>query len=132
MSYSSAAALQTAMFQRLSGFSALAGVSIVDALPPGTGTGTFVLLGPEVVTDRADRSGPGADHVVTISVISDASGFMAAKSVAAAVSDALVGAAFSLSVGRLVDLAFVRATARRLAEGDVRRIDLSFKARIEI
>lgn len=131
MSYSAAAALQGAVFQRLSGWASLAGVSVVDALPPGSGKGTFVLLGPETANDMSDKSGGGAEHLFQISVISDAQGFMAAKTVAAHVSDALVGAALSLASGSLVGLSFVRAAAKRLNAGDARRIDLTFRARIE-
>ena len=130
MSYAAAAALQTAIFAALSGFPALAGVTIVDAMPPGTGNGTFILLGPEVVTDKGDQTGPGAEHVVMISVISDATGFLPAKTVAAAVSAALVDAALVLTTGSLVSLSFQRAAARRLDEGDIRRIDLTFRARV--
>ena len=131
MSYASAAALQSAIFQRLTGFAALAGVSIVDALPPATGTGTFVLLGPELAADKSDKTGNGAEHLITISVISDATGFLPAKTVAGKVSEALVGAQMTLTTGRLVYLGFVRATARRLKEGETRRIDLTFRARVE-
>ena len=131
MSYRAAAALQTAVFQRLIGYAGLAGVSVVDALPPGTGTGSFVLLGPETASDQSDKTGPGAEHVFQVSVISDATGFLAAKAIAAAVSDALVGAALTLTTGRLVGLFFVRAIARRLKEGENRRIDLIFRARVD-
>ena len=131
MSYRAAAALQTAVFQRLIGYAGLAGVSVVDALPPGTGTGSFVLLGPETASDQSDKTGPGAVHVFQVSVISDATGFLAAKAIAAAVSDALVGAALTLTTGRLVGLFFVRAIARRLKEGENRRIDLIFRARVD-
>jgi len=131
MSYGAAAALQSAIFQHLAADPALAGISIVDAIPPGTATGTFVLLGPEEVTDQADKSGGGAEHRVVISVISDATGFLAAKTIAVAISDRLDGAVPALARGQLVSLAFQRAVARRLEAGDVRRIDLSFRARIE-
>mgnify|MGYP000704599485 CR=1 FL=1 len=129
MSYGSAAALQAAIFQRLT--AAALGVPVVDALPAGTGTGTFVLIGPEEVTDASDKTGPGAEHRLTVSVISDAAGFRAVKDVAVAVSDSLGGAELVLSRGRLVSLRFLRALARRLDEGAVRRIDLTFRARIE-
>lgn len=130
MSYAAAAALQTAIFARLAGFPALAGVTIVDAMPPGSGNGTFILLGPEIATDKGDQTGAGAEHLVAIAVISDASGFLAAKTVAAAVSGALVNAALVLTTGSLVSLFFQRANARRLDEGDIRRIDLTFRARV--
>jgi hypothetical protein len=38
----------------------------------------------------------------------------------------------ALGSGTLVSLRFQRAVARRIDQGDVRRIDLSFRARIEI
>lgn len=132
MSYSAAAALQAAVYQRLTAFPALAGVSVVDAIPAGTSLGSFVLIGPEVVTDQSDKSGAGAEHRFDISVISDATGFLSAKMIAAAVSDALAGAALTLTTGTLVSLQFQRAVARRIDQGDVRRIDLGFRARIEL
>ena len=132
MSYGAAAALQAAVYQRLTGYPALAGVSVVDAIPAGASPGSFVLIGPEVVTDQSDKSGAGAEHRFDVSVISDATGFLSAKIIAAAVSDALVDANLTLGSGTLVSLRFQRAVARRIDQGDVRRIDLSFRARIEI
>ena len=132
MSYAAAAALQAAVYGRLTGFAALAGVAVLDATPPGVAPETFVLIGPEIVNDRSDKSGGGADHLLSVAVISKAGGFRSAKEVAGAVSDALVGAGMTLTTGRLVYLAFVQARARRLGEGDVRRIDMTFRARVEI
>ncbi len=132
MSYSAAAALQSALFGALTAAPALSGVSVVDAMPPGTTPGTFVLIGPEVVVDQSDGSGAGAEHRFTVSVISGASGFMTAKTVAAAVSEVLLGGGMSLGTGHLVSVNFQRAVARRLDEGVVRRIDLTFRARVEI
>ena len=131
MSYAAAAALQSAVFARLSGFAALAGVTIVDAVAPGTGTGKFVLLGPETASDQSDKTSGGAEHLFQVSVISDDTGFLSAKVIAGTVSDALVGASLTLTTGRLVDLSFVRAIARRLKEGENRRIDLTFRARVD-
>lgn len=131
MSYAAAAALQAAIWQRLSNAAALAGVAVVDALPRGAGRGTFVLIGPEEVVDASDTTGGGAEHRLTISVISDAAGFQAAKNVAVAVTDELVGAQLVLARGRLVSLRFLRATARRLDQGAARRVDLAFRARTE-
>ena len=132
MSYHAAAALQAAIYARLAGFAGLAGVSIVDAMPAGAALGTFVLIGPEQVIDQSDKSGGGAEHRLEIAVISDASGFLSAKQVAGAVSQALVGAALTLATGRLVSIQFLRAAARRLEAGDTRRIDMTFRARIEL
>ena len=115
----------------MTGFAALTGVPVYDAVPSGGGTGTFVLIGPEDVVDQSDKTGGGAEHRLMISVISDASGFLAAKLVAVAVSDALVNAPLTLVRGRLVGLHFMRAAAKRIDDGDVRRIDLTFMARVQ-
>ncbi|MBP9183945.1 MAG: DUF3168 domain-containing protein [Fuscovulum sp.] len=131
MSYGAAAALQTAVYQRLSGTPSLAGVAIYDAVPPSP-AGTFVLVGPEEVRDASDKTGAGAEHLVAVSVISDGTGFLATKTIAANISDALVGANLVLARGQLVSLLFLRASARRIDEGEVRRIDMTFRARIEL
>jgi hypothetical protein len=129
MSYGAAAALQTAVFQHLVAAPALSGVAVYDAVPPGP-AGTFVLVGPEEVRDASDKSGGGAEHQLIVSVISDGTGFLTAKGIAACISDALIGADLVLSRGHLVSLLFLRASARRIDEGEVRRIDLTFRARV--
>ncbi|MBT9244903.1 DUF3168 domain-containing protein [Gemmobacter fulvus] len=129
MSYGVAAALQAAVYQRL--VAQLPGVAVHDAVPPGGGAGTFVLIGPEEARDASDKSGGGAEHRFIVSVISDSSGFLAAKEIAVQISDALVDAVLTLSRGRLVGLAFQKARARRLEAGALRRIDLRFAARVE-
>lgn len=131
MSYGAAGALQAAVYQYLASDPALAGVALHDALPPGIG-GTFVLVGPEEVRDASDVSGAGAEHRLQISIVSDATGFLAAKEIAAAISDRLTDPPLDLARGRLVSLGFLRAVARRLDEGEMRRIDMTFRARIEL
>lgn len=135
MSYGVAGALQEAVYQHLladPGVNALVGGGVYDALPAGPVPETYVSLGAEEVLDRSDASGAGALHRFTVSVISEASGFAAAKAVAAAVGDALLGADLVLSRGRVVGLWFERASARRSGRaGRVRRIDLRFRARVE-
>lgn len=134
MSYGMAAALQAAVYQHLladPGVSAQVGSNIFDAMPSGAVPTTYVSLGAETVRDRSDASGSGAEHRFTVSVVTDAAGFGAAKSVAAAVSDALRDAPLVLSRGRLVGLQFVRAAAKRADKGAGRRIDLTFLARVE-
>ena len=131
MSYAASAALQSAVYARLSGFAALAGVTVVDAVAPGNGRGKFILLGPETANDRSDKTAAGAEHQFQVAVISDDTGFLSAKVIAGHVSDALVGAALTLTTGTLVSLFFQRAVARRLKEGEHRRIDLVFRARVD-
>lgn len=133
MSYALAPALQAALWQRLATdapLGLLVGTNIYDALPPGPVPSLYVSLGPEDVRDRSDKTGPGADHLFTVSVVSDAAGFQTAKTVAAAVSDALVGAALTLTRGTLTEIWFVSAQARRVNDAGTRRIDLRFRARV--
>ncbi|MCA0044701.1 DUF3168 domain-containing protein [Celeribacter litoreus] len=134
MSYGVGAALQAAVFQSLSAdatLGALVGTAIYDAAPSGTVPSLYVSLGPEDVTDASDVTGFGARHDFTVSVVSDAAGFLTAKQVAAAISDVLVDAPLTLSRGRLIGLYFVSAKARRVQDSEVRRIDLKFRARVE-
>jgi len=134
MSYGIAAALQQAVYQRLSGdpaLAALVGGAIYDALPPGPLPPTYVALGPEDVRARGDGSGQGAWHRFIVSVVTDEAGFHGAKQAAGAVSDALIDAPLTLSRGRLVALHFGRARARREGTGALRRIDLTFRARVQ-
>ncbi|MHA6268032.1 DUF3168 domain-containing protein [uncultured Aliiroseovarius sp.] len=134
MSYGVSAALQQAVYQRLTADSALSTLvsgAIYDAVPAGIITGTYVSLGPEDVRERSDMTGHGAMHEITVSVVTDAAGFQSAKEVAAAVSDALVDATLVLARGHLVYLNFHRARARRVEAADVRRIDLFFRARVQ-
>lgn len=134
MSYGVSTALQQAVFQHLAADPAIAtlvGTAIYDAVPPGIVAGTYVSLGPEDVRDASDGTGHGALHEITVSVVTDAAGFSAAKAVATAVSDALVDASLSLDRGALVYLNFHRARARRVQDADVRRIDLKFRARVQ-
>ncbi|MYM54159.1 DUF3168 domain-containing protein [Thalassovita mangrovi] len=133
MSYGVTAALQEAVYQRLSGdagVTALVG-GIYDAIPVGELPEIYLTLGPETARDRSDKTGGGAEHDFTVSVIGDASGFLAAKQAAAAVSDALIDADMALSRGHLVGLWFVKAVAARETSGDGRRIDMRFRARVE-
>jgi hypothetical protein len=134
MSYAMASALQSAVFLRLTAdltLSDLVGSAVYDVAPPGGLPGLYVTLGPEDVRDLSDADQHGASHEFVVSVVSDADGFMVAKTVAAAVSDALIDAPLVLSRGRLISLVFLRARAQRVAKGSQRQIDLRFRARVE-
>jgi hypothetical protein len=135
MSYGVASALQTAVYGQLSADTALAaivGTSIYDAIPTGTLPSIYVTIGSETVKDRSDGTGFGAIHDFAVSIITDVAGFQTAKEAAAAVSDALVDADLTLSRGSLVSLNFFRAKAARVGPGAQRRIDLTFRARVEV
>lgn len=133
MTYAIAPALQTAIYDALRSAPAvtdLAGDAIYDTIPPGARPELYVTLGPEQVRDRSDSSGSGALHMFVVSVVSDLSGFARAKVLAAAVSDTLHDADLSLARGALVFLNFDRARASKARSGEMRRIDLTFRARV--
>lgn len=134
MSYALSAPLQAAVFGALSAdaaLNALVGEAIFDAEPAGALPLSYVSLGGERARDRSDKTGGGALHEFDIAVVTEAEGFLTAKQIAAAVSDALVDADLPLSRGRLVYLRFVRARAARAERGRIRRIDLTFRARVQ-
>ncbi len=134
MSYGAGAALQAAVYGRLSGdpaLAALVGGAVFDATPPGPLPAIYVTLGPEVVRDRSDASHGGAEHEFTVEIVTQAAGFAGAKAAAAAVSDALVDADLALARGRLVRLDFWRARAARVGAGAMRQITLTFRAFVE-
>lgn len=134
MSYAVSPALQKAVYEVLSAHGALAGLvgtDIFDAPPSGVVPGTYVSLGPERVLDRSDASGRGAQHDFTVSVVTNADGFQSAKEIAGAVNDALAGPFPPLDRGKLVWMGFLRAQARREQAGQIRRIDLTFRARVD-
>lgn len=134
MSYALALDLQKAVHGRLSADAALAALvagHVYDAMPPGKLPPLFVLLGDETVRDRSDATARGAEHDVTVSVVSDGRGFAEAKEAAVAVSDALLAPGLTLARGYLVSLRFRRAAARREKRGRYRRIDLVFRARVD-
>jgi hypothetical protein len=138
MSYAATAALQVAVYEVLRGSQPLhdlVGDAIYDAMPVAAPAATYVALGPEEVRPAGDMTAAGANHDFVVSVLSgsdEASGFAAIKAVAAAVSDALEAADMPLSRGHLVALWFLRARARRAENGAGRRVDLTFRARIDL
>ena len=134
MSFATAAALQSAVYQHLvadAGVTAALGPAIFDEMPPGPVEGVYASLGEGEVRDISDRTGGLAEHRFTVSVISDNEGFAVAKTAAGAVTDALVDANPAMARGRVVCLGFQKARARRVRAGQLRRIDLTFLAIVE-
>ncbi|WP_116597060.1 DUF3168 domain-containing protein [Primorskyibacter marinus] len=134
MSYALSAPLQSAVYGCLladAGVQAAVGAHVYDALPSGRVPDLYVTLGAEVVRDKSDATGAGAEHDLTITVVTGAAGFQQAKEAAAAISDALNDPALTLSRGRLVGMRFLKAQAARVGTGTIRRIDLKFRARVE-
>ncbi len=134
MSYGASPALQAAVYQALigdAGLAALVGTAIYDAIPSGSLPATYVAIGPEAAYDKSDKSGGSAEHVFTVSVVTDSAGFQAAKDVAAQISDVLIDAPLTLTRGTLIYLNFDRASATREGTGATRRIDLRFRALVQ-
>ncbi len=138
MSYRGTAALQAAVYRVLREDAALQGLvgdAIYDAMPVAAPAGPYVALGPEEVRDAGDVTAACALHDFVVSVLSGsdaAGGFGAVKAAAVAVSEALETVAIALDRGRLAGLWFLRARARRVENGAGRRVDLTFRARIDL
>lgn len=133
MTYGVASALQMAVYQQLAddpGIAALVGTSIFDALPSGTLPPLYIVLGSENARDASDKTGGGAVHEFTVTIVTESAGFSSAKVTAAAVSDALVDADLVLTRGALISLNFYKAKAARVGTGDVRQINMIFRARV--
>lgn len=139
MSYLGAIALQGAVYEELRTdprLTALVGDAVFDAMPVTPPAGTYVSLGPGTTRDAGDQTAGGAEHEFVVSVLSggdqDNDGFRAVKTAAEAVAAALEGADLPLETGHLVGVWFQRATARRAEAGAARRVDLTFRARIDL
>lgn len=138
MSYRAAEALQTAIYRTLSEDAQivdLVGDAIFDAMPVTAPDGPYISLGPEEAKDASDASGAGAMHEFVVSVLSgsdQSTGFKAVKAVAVAVSDVLESATLTLDRGAVVALWFLKARARRVENGQSRRVDMTFRARIDL
>lgn len=132
MSYAATAALQEAVFGRLTSDAQVASLSqgaVYDALPDGPVPALYISLGPERVRDASDVVGDGSIHDFPVTIVSEGAGFHTAKTLAAAISDALTGADLSLSRGSLIALNFLRARARRVQ--NAREIEIWFRAYID-
>ncbi|WP_424966934.1 DUF3168 domain-containing protein [Dinoroseobacter sp. S375] len=134
MSYALSSALQAAVYGALiadPALQSLVGDAVYDAVPKGTLPATYITLGPENAVARADRSSAATRHDFVVSVHTEADGFQTIKDVAASVSDILVDAPLALSRGSLSTLEFLRAKARLSTNGQMRQVDLWFRARLE-
>lgn len=138
MSYRCAEALQAAVYQRLLQDEEVRhwiGDAVYDAMPVTAPSGVYVALGAEEVRDASDQSGRGAVHLFEVSVLSgtDAAraGFGDVKPAAAAVVAALEDQPLTVEGARLVGLWCIKARARRAEKGAGRRVDLSFRARLD-
>ncbi|MEM8822175.1 MAG: DUF3168 domain-containing protein [Pseudomonadota bacterium] len=132
MTYALGESLQMAVYSRLAGDSELDNLvdgAVFDAVPQAAPE-LFVALGPEKVQGRGDATALGAVHDLRVSVVTARDGFLAAKTVAARVSD-LLRETLPMARGRMVSMRFLKAQARRDEGEGTRRIDLWFRARLD-
>lgn len=130
MTYALAAPLQAAVHACLTDTPALAGVPVFDAVPDGMSAPVYIVLGPEDVRDRSDKTGRAALHRFVLTVAGDGGGFHALKQAAAAVETALA-APLTLTRGRVALLRFERAVAVRDRDGRRRRVEMTFRALVD-
>lgn len=131
MSYQAGAALQAGVYGCLTAWPGLENVLIADALPAGAVPETWVLIGAEEVRDASDVSGAGAEHRLELSVLSRAAGFHDAKIIAGEIAEALGAGGLSVAGHRVCGVWFHRARASRQQGGALRRIDLTFRVRLD-
>ena len=126
--------LQTAIYARLStdpDLAVIVSTHVYDAMPAGPVPDLYVLIGDESVKDASDATGAGTVHDLIVSVMSTADSFLTLKEAAAAIWSALDAAPLILSRGRVVGLWFRASSAKRSSSGQ-RKIDLKFRARLEV
>ena len=130
MSYQASVALQGAVYLALRtdpALAALIGDAVYDAMPVAAPSGVYVSLGPEEVVDLSDSGGEAV-----LAGTDEAAGFRAVKEAAVAVSAALEGADLVTDTGRVAGLWFLRARAKRVENGAERRVDLTFRALMDL
>lgn len=137
MTYALAEPLQAAVYGRLTGdgvLTSLVGQDIYDApmpLDPAISPPDYVTIGSEAVRDRSSKTSQGAIHDLTVTVHSNANGYVRSKAIAAAICDALLDANLALSRGEVVYLRFLKARADAAGAPVRRKISLIFRAFVE-
>lgn len=120
---SSASALQGAILATLTADTALASLlgsarRIFDAPPPGTPL-PYVLYGPVATRDWSTGTDSGAEHTITLSVRSQASGRTVAHDIADRIRALLHDQTLVLSGHRLVNLRQQALDVRREKDGHI-------------
>jgi len=111
------------------------GTRVFDAVPLEADNSTpedvYMTFGDEDVQDWSSGSTNGAIHTVTVSVHAPRHGYSDAKQAAAAISDAILSGALSLTRGTVINVRFIDGrTIRQEADG-IRRIDLRFRITVQ-
>jgi len=128
---SSALALRGAVFQRLAGDAALAallgGPRIYDE-PPRAALPPYVVLVEIETRDLSGDAAPAHEHVFALEVWSRQGGLSEALKAADRVVRLVDGAALALDGFRLATLAWSTTNAQRIADNDLRRAAIRFRA----
>lgn len=138
MSYAVSAALQAAVYRRLSDdptLAALVGGEIYDApleLARGQAAPDHITLGEDLARPFDTATSRGVVHDFGVSAHSGRDGFEAVKRIAGAVCESLVDAPLEISGGHLVALRFLRAKAERGPAPEKRKVTLRFRAVIDL
>lgn len=128
---SAAAALQKAIYERLSGDTALAallgGNAVTDRRLDASAAPLVVIAGI-ISTDHSTATEPGEEHIVMLDIWSDAAGHRQAQAIAAAVRSALHDATLVLSGHRLVLLFHRETRLSRDGKSRFHRAEMQFRA----
>ena len=106
---------------------------------PAAATAAYLAQLPPEAHEKAQHYTQGGHWLVlwgfVVSVLAgtdEAAGFRAVKEAAVAVSAALEGADLVTDTGRVAGLWFLRARAKRVENGAERRVDLTFRALMDL
>lgn len=128
---SSALSLRAAVFQRLAGDAALAallgGPRIYDE-PPRAALPPYVVLAEIETRDLSGDAAPAHEHAFALEVWSRQGGLSEALKAADRVVRLVDGAALALDGFRLATLAWSETDAQRIADNDLRRAAIRFRA----
>lgn len=117
------------------GCSSTLGARVFDAIPPEAENAVpqdvYMTFGDEDVQDWSSGSTNGAIHTLTVSVHAPRQGYADAKQAAAAISDAILSGALSLTRGTVVNVRFVDGRTARQESDGLRRIDLRFRITVQ-
>lgn len=134
MTMSPAFALRKAIRARLLGqaplLAALGGPKLYDEAPAGA-EAPYALFADSQMRDWSASLARGAEHYVTLAVISTHRGFSDALKIAQHIVESLDEAALALEGHALIDLRFVSMSVRRTQNGRFAAISILFRATTE-
>ncbi len=110
--------------------SGLGGARVYDEVPRGVQP-PYLLLGDVQMRDWSTSLSRGAEHFLTLSVLSSSHGVREALDIAQRLIDALDEAPLTLQGHALIDLRFLALETKRTQDGRFARASLRFRAATE-